>query len=110
MSYFRRCADYYMKMLQLSGEENRADLAERCRAKYPRGVNLVAVDQKAIGDTFMPNFFVDPGRIFLTYERFMKEALYPLPDEKDAFYKETNFFVIFESSPVAFLWIKFNDL
>ena len=75
-------------MLQWSGGENRAEIAKRCRAKYPRGINFVAVDQKAVGDTFTPNFFVDPGRIFLTYERFMKEALDPLPDEKDPFYQE----------------------
>jgi hypothetical protein len=88
MSYFQRCAEYYIASLNLSGPENRRIIGERCRAKYPRGVNLVAVSNRDIGIAFTPEFFVDPGRIFLTLERLMKEALNPNPDESESFYKE----------------------
>jgi hypothetical protein len=88
MSYFQKSAEYYIMHIGLSGPENRRILGERCRAKYARGINLVAVESASVGHTFTPGFFVDPGRIFLTYERLVKEAFDKKPDETEHVYKE----------------------
>jgi hypothetical protein len=71
----------------MSGKTARETIAEKCRKKYAKGINLVVVDAEAVGETFCPNFCVDPGRIFLTYERLINEALQPKPDENEPFYK-----------------------
>jgi hypothetical protein len=82
---FKEAADYYMASLRMSGRANLRALGQRCRAKYARGVNLVDVHDAA---TFTPTFFVDPGRIFLTYDRLVHEALVPAPDEQEPFWQE----------------------
>ena len=72
MSYFQRACEYY---LRLTGP-GKYQLIARCKAKYARGVNVVAVSATALGDTFAADHCdVDPGRIFLTYERLIGEAL-----------------------------------
>lgn len=88
MTYFQRSAEYYILHIKLSGPENCRILGERCRAKYPRGINLVVVNNKDLGRTFAPDHFVDPGRIFLTYDRLVNEALNPPPDTNEPFWKE----------------------
>lgn len=82
-TYFKRAADYYIFVVNISGHGGKQEIAQRCRAKYPRGINLVAVDESWVGEHFTPHCCVDPGRIFLTYERLMKEALDPAPEEDD---------------------------
>lgn len=75
MSYFKLSCDYYIRSFNMDGHAHRAEIGRRCRAKYPRGVNLVDVSaEKQLGITFTPNFFVDPGRIFLNYERLTGEV------------------------------------
>lgn len=87
-SYFQKCAEYYIFSIITSGADNKRLLGERCRAKYPRGINLVAVEHTKVGDTFTPDFCVDPGRIFLTYNRLMNDALDPRPDPNEEAFRE----------------------
>lgn len=64
-------------------KQDKEVIAARCRAKYPRGLNLMIVEQEEIDNqTFMPGFFIgDRGRIFLTYERLLTDAFdEPPPD------------------------------
>jgi len=69
MSYFARACAYYLRLT------DKAAVMARCRAKYPRGVNLVLVPAPALGSVFAPDHCdADPGRIFLTYERLVAEA------------------------------------
>lgn len=85
MSRFRLSCDYYIRAI--NWPRNVELLQERCLAKYPRGVNLVYVSKEQTENTFTPNFLVDPGRIFLTYDRLIAEAFTPPPFENDEFYK-----------------------
>jgi hypothetical protein len=73
-SYFQRAANYYILNISLAGRRNFEALIQACKRKYARGVNLVYVEADKIGVTFTPNFLVDPGRIFLTYERLVEEV------------------------------------
>ena len=74
MSYFRKAADYYATAIQRSGHENIAALIVKCRAKTPRGINLVDISPKQLGFTFTPSFFFDPGHICLSYERLVEHV------------------------------------
>jgi len=60
----------------MQGKGAREEIAARCRAKYPRGLNLMIVSQEELDNgTFTPTSFIgDRGRIFLNYERLCKDA------------------------------------
>jgi hypothetical protein len=65
-----------MRTIQSSGPDNLKILKEKCQKKYKRGMNIVDIDAKTqLGKTFTPIFCVDPGRIFLTYERVKENVL-----------------------------------
>lgn len=80
MSYFKKSADYYINLIQRT-PNSVATLIERCKAKAPRGINVVEVTPKMLGKTFTPACTVDPGRIFLTYERLVENV--PGLDQKN---------------------------
>ena len=79
-TYFARSCAYYMRLT------DKQSVAARCRAKYERGVNLVAVERDALGSTFAPEYCAaDPSRIFLTYDRLVDWAFVGgWPDEFEA--------------------------
>ena len=80
LSYFTQSCKYFLINVSLTDSVR---IGALCRAKYPRGVNLVVVPLAEVGRTFTPHFIVDPGRYFLTYERLVTEALEgdPLPEQ-----------------------------
>lgn len=86
MSYFKLCADYHIRTAY-SGASRDAlrHVAARCKAKYPRGINLVPIEQSLLDDELLTphSRCVDPGRIFLTYHRLRHEALNGLDESCD---------------------------
>ncbi len=74
MSYFQRACDYYILQVNLQGDSGKQEIIRRCKAKYARGINVVAVTATQLKHTFTPHFLVDPGRIFLTYERLVENV------------------------------------
>jgi len=74
MSYFAQSSSYYARCIQNSGAKNIKALIAKCQAKAKRGINFVDIHPKQLGTTFTPNFFTDPGRIFLTFERLVENV------------------------------------
>ncbi len=85
LSFFQRSCDFYLRLWRQQGYENRKEIGRRCRAKYPRGINIVEVKQSDIdNELFTPHIMVPHkfDRIFLNYERLLTDAFTtPFPED-----------------------------
>lgn len=69
--YISECNKHYVRAFRRAGDKGFVKLQEYCMSRHERGILVIEVGAKEIGDTYTPTTFkgVDPERRFVSWQQ-----------------------------------------